>query len=112
MGWPFLYASKIAIAKIRSAAAVCPVVELVLIHFAAERVAMDAQDFRGARLISVEPLEHAPDEFLLKLGDGFFEQDSALDHRSDQRFELIFHDRTLRTIALGENLNARRRWKR
>src|ERR1700678_2794700 len=67
------------------------VIEFVLPDFAAQRVAMHSKDLRGAGLIPVQFLQHAPDEFLLKLGDGLFEQNPTLHHESDQRFQLIFH---------------------
>lgn len=80
--------------------ALADVVEFVSVHFAAECVAVDAEDLRCARLIAVGVLENAFDEFFLELGDGFLEKDAALDHQSDQRFQLIFHDSTLRDTAV------------
>src|SRR5277367_2965113 len=54
------------------------VVQLVFVHFAAKGVAMDSQCFGGARLISVQALQHSLDEFLLEFRDRFFEQNPAL----------------------------------
>jgi len=65
-------------------------IELVLAHFPAERIAVDSQDFRGARLVPVQSFEHTLDEFLLKLRYSFFEQNSTINHHADQRFQLIF----------------------
>jgi hypothetical protein len=56
------------------------VVELVLDHFAAESVAVNAEDFCGARLVAVGTVEDALDETLLKFPDGLIEEDSAVDH--------------------------------
>ena len=72
---------------------------LVLVYFAAQGVAVNAQDFCGAGAIAVGALQSALDEFFLELDDGFFEQDSALDHLSDQGLELFFHGRTLHSDA-------------
>jgi hypothetical protein len=68
------------------------VVELVFADFAAEGIAVDAEEFGGARLIAFGAFEDAADEFLLKFGDGFFEADAAVNHGSNERFQLIFHD--------------------
>lgn len=75
------------------------VVELVLADFAAQRVAVNAESFGGTGLIAIEAFQDALDELLFELGDGFFEQDAALDHHANQRFQLIFHDCTLRSDA-------------
>ena len=82
-------------------------VEFVYVDFAAKRVAVDAEDFGGARLIAVGAIEDALDEFFLELGDGFLEKDFALDHPSHQSFELIFHDDTLRKAACAAMKAAR-----
>ena len=79
-----------------SAAAASNVVQLVLVHFSAERVAVYSEDFRGARLISIELFENAADELLLELRQRFFEQNAPLDHRAHQRFQLLFHFSMLR----------------
>lgn len=55
-------------------------VELVFGYFAAERVAMDAEEFRGAGLIAVGALKDTFDEALLELADGLIEEDAALYH--------------------------------
>ena len=80
-------------------------IELVDIHLAAERIAVNAKRLSGAGLIPVEALEDALDEFFLEFADGFFEQNSALDHHADQKFQLIFHDCTLQ--GPGDDLRAR-----
>ncbi len=67
------------------------VVQLVFVHFAAKGVAVDSQRFGGARLVSVQPFQHAFDKFFLEFCNRFFEQNPALDHHSYQRFQLIFH---------------------
>jgi len=73
--------------------------KFVLAHFVAQRIAVDSQHFRAAGLIAVTAFQNTADEFFLKFPNGFFEQDSSLDHHSNQRFQLIFHDGTLRTGA-------------
>ena len=75
-------------------------IELVDFDFAAECVAMDTEEFGGARLIAVGALERLLDEFFLELDDGFLEKDTAFHHHSDERFQLIFHDSTLRATAV------------
>jgi hypothetical protein len=61
-------------------------IEFVLGDFAAEGVAMDAQDFRGARLITVGALEDTFDEAFFEFADGLIEKDAALDHQRYQAF--------------------------
>ena len=73
--------------------------EFVFVYFAAQRVAVDSQLFRATGLIAFAALEHTADEFLLEFAHCLFEQDSSLDHHSDQRFQLIFHVCTLRSGA-------------
>ena len=73
--------------------------ELVLAHFAAKGVAVDSQGFRAAGLIAFAAFQHTADKLFLEFADRFLEQDSSLHHHSDQRFQLIFHDCTLRNGA-------------
>jgi len=56
-------------------------VELVFGDFAAESVAMNAENFRGAGLIAVGALEDAFDEALFEFADGLIEEDAALHHQ-------------------------------
>src|SRR5712692_11521692 len=81
--------------KKESGAAARPVLQLVDADFAAERVAVDAEHARSARLIAVRAVEHALDELLLKLVDRLIEEDPAFHHLSNKGFELISHGRTL-----------------
>ena len=60
---------------------------------------MNAQDFGCAALISAGVFQNAADEFFLEFRNGFFEQYPALDHHSDQRFQLLFHVCMLRNEA-------------
>jgi hypothetical protein len=69
---------------------------------AAEGIAMNSQDLRGAALIAAGVFQNTPDELLLELRHGFFEQDAALDHHSDQRIQLLFHVCMLRNEASRE----------
>lgn len=73
--------------------------ELVLFELAAERVAVNSEDVSGAGLISLGVVHHALDEFLLKFREGFIEQNAPIHHLADQGFELILHERILRTAS-------------
>jgi hypothetical protein len=72
--------------------------QLVFVDLAAERVAVNAEDLRGAGLVAVGALQDALDETLLELAHGLIEQDAPVHHLCDKPFELIFHDRTLRGV--------------
>jgi hypothetical protein len=52
---------------------------------------MNAQDLRGARLVSVRTIQHPFDEPLFKLPDGFIKQNSPLHHLAHKPFQLILH---------------------
>lgn len=73
--------------------------ELVLFELAAERVAVNSEDVSGARLISLGAVHHALDEFLLKFREGFIKQNATVHHLADQGFELILHEKILRTAS-------------
>jgi hypothetical protein len=64
----------------QSGAPVVPMVQLVDANLAAERIPMNAQQTRGAGLISIGAIQHALDEFLFKLVQRFFKQNASLDH--------------------------------
>src|ERR1700690_4128802 len=82
--------------------------KLVGVYFPAQCVAMNPQDFCGARLISVQALQNALDELLLEFRHSLIEQDAAVNHHSDQGFQLFFHDCTLRRDSVSELLSALR----
>jgi hypothetical protein len=86
----------------RDSAAAERVIEVILRDFAAQRVAMDAERFGGAALVSAGMFQNAADEFFLELSHGFIEQNAPLDHHSDQRIQLLFHVCMLRNEASGE----------
>jgi hypothetical protein len=73
--------------------------ELVFVDFAAQRVAMNAEDLGGAGLVAVGAIQDTLDETLLEFAYGFIEQDAPVHHLNDKPLELIFHDRTLRRIC-------------
>jgi hypothetical protein len=73
-----------------------PMVELVEVNLAAERVPVDSEQACGARLVASRPVQHAFDELLLEFVDGLVELDPALHHLPDQGLQLIFHNGTLR----------------
>jgi site-specific recombinase len=72
-------------------------VEFVLVDLAAQRIAVNAEDLRGARLVAVGTVQHALDETLFKLADSFVKENSPFHHLIDEAFQLIFHDGTLRS---------------
>jgi|SRR5271155_3125345 len=78
--------------------------DFVFADLAAQGVAVNPQKFRGARLIAVSAFQRALDEFLLKLNHGLFEQYPALDHLSNESFELFLHDVTLHSDASEHSL--------
>jgi hypothetical protein len=71
-------------------------IQLVLRHLPAQRIAMDSQKLGGPALIAVGPLQNPLDEAFFEFPDGFIEQDSAFHHLSHKAFQLISHVRTLR----------------
>ena len=71
-------------------------IKLVLIDLAAERIAVNAEDFGSARLVAVGPIQNALDEALLEFADGFVKHNPTFHHLIDEPFQLIFHDGTLR----------------
>jgi hypothetical protein len=73
------------------------VIELVEIDLAAERVSVNSQQPRGARLVAVESFQHALDKFLFKFVDRFVKMDASIYHQANQRFQLLLHRSTLRT---------------
>jgi hypothetical protein len=73
--------------------------ELMLFQLAAERIAVNAQDLRGAGLIALGAIHYALNELLLEFRDGFSEQNAALHHLANQGFQLIFQNSFLRTAG-------------
>jgi hypothetical protein len=63
-----------------------PVIQLVLRHFPAQRIAVNSQELGGPALIAVGPLENPLDEAFFEFTDGFIEQNSALHHLSHKAF--------------------------
>ena len=76
-------------------------VQVIFRNFAAQGIAVDSKDFGSAALVTLGVLQDSPDKFLLEFRHSFFEQNSALDHHSDQRFQLLFHVCILRSEAPG-----------
>jgi hypothetical protein len=64
---------------------------MVLSDFAAQRVAVNSKNFGGTALVPLGVFQNAFDELFLEFGERFFEQDPAIHHHSDQRFQLLFH---------------------
>jgi hypothetical protein len=78
-----------------------PVIQLVLRHLSAQRIAVNSQEFSSPTLIAVGSLQNALDEALLEFTDGFIEQNSTLHHLSHKAFQLISHVRTLRACEFS-----------
>jgi hypothetical protein len=74
-----------------------PVIELIEADLAAQRIAVNPEQARGARLVAARSIQYTLDEFLLEFVHGFVEMNSTLHHLPDQGFQLILHCRTLRT---------------
>lgn len=77
------------------APAAANVVELVDFDLSAQCVAVDAKALSGSRLVPIGEFERALDELFFEFGDGFLEENAALDHHADEGLELIFHSDTL-----------------
>jgi hypothetical protein len=72
-------------------------IELVFPDLAAQGIAVDAKDFRGAGLIAVGAVQDPLDKALFKFPDGLVKKYATLHHLIDEPFQLIFHDGTLRS---------------
>jgi hypothetical protein len=70
--------------------------ELVEFDFAAQGIAMNAQQAGGAGLIALGSVQGLADKSFLEFIDGFVKQDAMIHHLADQSFKLISHDGTLR----------------
>jgi hypothetical protein len=70
--------------------------KLVLINLAAKRIAVNAENFSGTRLVAVGAIQNALDEALFKFADSFVKHNPTFHHLIDEPFQLIFHDGTLR----------------
>ena len=71
-----------------------PTVEFVQGDFAAERISMQAENFRGGALITFGLLQSQLYEFLFELSDCFFEIDFSFDHLANQLVQLLSHEST------------------
>jgi hypothetical protein len=89
----------------KSTGAVISGAEFVLVDFAAQRIAVNAENLCGARLVAVGAVEDALDEALLELFHGLIEQDSPVYHLGHKPLKLIFHDGTLRVIRFQPESN-------
>src|SRR6266567_1940694 len=71
-------------------------IELIFADLAAQRVAVNSEHFCRPALISLRTLQSALDKALFKFPDCFLEQNPSFYHLTDEPFQLIFHDSTLR----------------
>jgi hypothetical protein len=67
------------------------VFELIFLDFAAERIAMDAEQASGSRLIALGVIHSAFDKASLEFSERFVKQNAAIDHLANQSFQLILH---------------------
>jgi hypothetical protein len=74
-----------------------PMIELIQIDLAAERIAMNSKQLGGARLIAAESVQNSLYELLFKFVYRFIEMNPSLHHQANQRFQLLPHRSTLRT---------------
>jgi hypothetical protein len=66
-----------------SAGAVVSRSELVFVDLAAQRVAVNAENLRGTRLVAIGAVKNALDKTLFELSYGFFEQNAPIHHLND-----------------------------
>jgi hypothetical protein len=75
------------------------VVQFIFGHFAAQGIAVNAEHFRGPRLVSFGAFQDTFDKPFFEFANGFVKENSSLDHLHDQTFQLISHHvRTLRSL--------------
>jgi hypothetical protein len=72
-------------------------IELIFTDLAAQGIAVDAKDFRRARLVAVGAVQDALDKALFEFPDRLVKKNASLHHLIDEPFQLIFHDDTLRS---------------
>jgi len=72
-------------------------IELVLIDFAAQRIAVNAQNFSRSGLVTIGAVQNALDKAFFEFADRFVKKNSSLYHLTDKPFQLVFHDSTLRS---------------
>src|SRR5229473_5231624 len=77
--------------RARSPCVVIPVVQFVSVDLAAQRIAVNSQNLRRARLVPLCALQHPLDEPLFKFPHRLIEQYSPLHHLAHESFELILH---------------------
>lgn len=79
----------------RSGAARRPAVEVELFEFPAECIPVDSKQASGTRLISLGPVHRGLDKALFEFLNGFFEQNTTIDHLRRQGLNLILQSRFL-----------------
>jgi len=71
-------------------------VQLVFVKLAAQRVPVNSQHLCRATLVSLRALQSALDKPLLEFAYCFLKKNPSFHHLTDEPFQLIFHDSTLR----------------
>src|SRR5262249_59482774 len=82
----------------QSASDRAPPVEFVLDDLPAQGVAVNPQDVRRPRLISVDAVQYAFDKTLLEFANGLIEENSAIHHLPYEAFQLVLHVCTLQRM--------------
>jgi hypothetical protein len=82
---------------VRGSARAAVRVQLVFADFAAEGIAVNPQNLRGAAPVAFGVFEDVLDKALFEFPDGLLEQDAVLHHLADEPFQLVLHVITLRT---------------
>jgi hypothetical protein len=67
-------------------------VQFVLGYFPIQSITMDSQNLRGLGLVTAGFGEGVLDESLFEFIHGFIQVNPALDHLSDEGFQLLFHN--------------------
>src|SRR6266403_822901 len=81
-------------------------IKLIFADLPAKRVAVNSEHSCRTALISMRAFQSALDKTLFKFPDCFLEQNPSFHHLTDEPFQLIFHDATLR-LRIKSCLRAR-----
>src|SRR5262249_21139152 len=75
-------------------------IQLVLKNLPAQRIAVNSQDIRRARLIALHSVQYPLYEAFFKLTDRLIEKNPTLHHLTHETFQLILHVCTLHRMPL------------
>jgi len=71
--------------------------DFVFVDLPAKRIAVNAENVRGTRLIAVGAIQDTLDEALLKFLDRLLKQNAPVHHLVDKPIQLVFQGCTLRS---------------